>query len=60
MLTVPVPDTEKPHDGNAGPLADPLTVKGTLVPLSCPDADPETVRPPAHNAEKVPDTEFAL
>ena len=60
LVTEPVPDTEKPQDGNPGPLAEPLTVKGTLMPLSCPDADPETVKLPAHKAEKVPETEFAL
>jgi hypothetical protein len=43
-------------------VAVPVTVNGTVVPLSCPDADPVILMFPAHVAEKLPaiDDDVAL
>lgn len=46
--------------GNPGAVAEPFAVIGIVVPLSCPDAEPDTVRPPAHTAENVPESADAL
>jgi len=43
-----------------GPLAVAVTVKGTALPLSCPDALPAIVRPPPQTAVNVPAIDVAV
>src|SRR5438552_18613623 len=55
----PVPVSEKAQETTPLYVAVPVTVSGTVVPTSCPDADPVTAMFPAHVAEKLPDIELA-
>lgn len=56
----PVPFSEKVQAGSPGIVADPFAVIGTVVPFSCPDAEPLIVMLPAHNAEKSPASVVAV
>src|SRR5713226_1279875 len=57
---LPVPFSEKLQAGSPGTVAEPAAVIGTVVPLSCPDAEPLTVTLPAHSAEKSPASVVAV
>src|SRR5689334_22780143 len=54
----PVPESENSHETTPAYVAVPVTVSGTVVPISCPDADPVIEMFPAQLPEKFPDMEF--
>jgi hypothetical protein len=57
---VPVPLNENGHVGIPGRLAVPLAITGTWFPFTDPETLPETVSPPGHWSENVPDIEVGV
>jgi hypothetical protein len=49
-----VPLSETGHEGKSAAVAVPVPLQLTVVPLSVPCAVPDTFRPPAHVALKLP------